>query len=235
MTALKLKGPKPTSMSIPVGGVSSVREVAVANDNLTSVLMRNSTAELGTYIIPDETTDLFRRRVVVTKQPKKKITNLDIPDISDVHETDMPWLGYVTHATSHRQFRNKFVLGAVVDIVRQIDGYLYSLTVQVPKRGYQPNPLRLVEIPLLGPMDTHHTVRFRKDITADDIKRHFDGVPAVPPSLIAEYTALGYVLEGNIFTHPAVKGYERSIMCELYGRIVTPIESLRSIQCSQPS
>lgn len=218
MGILKLK--QPMTISIPVGNSGLDREIACSNADLASVLLKRNDGELMYYNVPDATSDIFRRRILVKRISKKDVSE-DSTDLVDVHHTDLPWIGHMTFNQAHRQFRSRYALAGVVEMVRLIDGFLWNLTIDTG-REIPEMPLKLVSYETPGVLETHYVLTVDRALDACDLVDHFHDVPEIPPTLLAEMTQLGYLLEGNVFHHPQVVGLGSRIVCTLWGKLNAP-------------
>lgn len=207
----------------------SPREVALTNQHLLKVLPKNPGAEIGAYVVPKKNGDVFRRRLVVSSVPKRPDINPDLPDFQDTQYTDLPWVGHATFLDAHRAFRSKYYLTVVAEVVREFDGFLYSLTIEVPDRVYEPLTLRIVDVPQIDKSATYYDLVIRKDLDDETLAKNFSNAPQVPETFIKDMTALGYTLENGIFSHPAFPSFEHRIKCELWGKI-NRIHHLREVK-----
>lgn len=200
--------------------VDSTRNVMEANAAIQRVLSRRTTAELIHYAIPTKESNVFSRLIVVAKIPKvTSDVELDIPDIEDVYDVDLPWIGQTSFKRSTRHLRSKYNLGVMVDAVREYNGYLYLLTdsrINTPRH----EPIIVWETHGL-----YGTVHLDLDTRVDAavFEEQFNGVEEVPVELVTELTALGYVQVGNVFSHPRFPT-SGSIEVHLWGKRV-PVES----------
>lgn len=203
-------------------------EIAHANNNVIAVLRRRASAELGMFAVPGIGGDIYRRRAVIMKVEKATLMKgevdlEDVPDLEDLHYTDLPWFGHVTLKNAgSRQFRSKNVLAAAVDVVREFDGFLYSLNCDTHLDKTTPNPV-LISLTSPSRLETNYAVTVRRNLDAQTILTEFDGVPIVPPTLIKEMTRLGFVQEGNRFTLPGRTDISSRVICTLFGKITTPV------------
>jgi len=219
MQALKLK-PRPT-VSIAVDPNPTASEVAYTNGHVATTLLKMNNVQLDGHAIPEKDGDVFRRRVIASKIVKKRAPSDDLPDLSDLSDTNLPWAGHLTFVGAHRQFRSKFVLAAVCDIVRMYDGFLYHLSVATPGRDYKAHPFCLINIPPVDIREQHCHVTIDRHLDYATVERHFSNAEDVPRQLILELVRLGYVLEGNVFSHPQFTGIEGRIRCDLWGKVIT--------------
>lgn len=213
----KAKVSKVVSTNVPVGPATPA-DVAVTNTSLENVLRKRRSAEVTVYGVPDGSTDIFRRRILTAKQDAKQHDVSDVPDIEDCYYTDLPWLGYVTFRNSSRQFRAKTILGVVVDVVREFDGFLYHMVVdQVAKPAAAPVLVQKKKASGGGVIE--FTVQ--RDIPDAEFIEHFVGIPQYTESLLKHMKSLGYV-------HDAVKDWfytpgrpnDDKIVITRYGKIV---------------
>ena len=228
MTAVAMKQ-QTTSAAIRVSGGRhpDLQEIVRSNYLLVKALAKRPVAEIDVQGVPDDVSDLYRRRINVIKSPLA-VNEMNppadtMPTLEDVAFTDLPWLGYVTAAPyGSRQFRSRNALMASVEVVREIDGYLYSLCCDVGRKEFKLDPA-IVEIEGPTRRDTAYKLKARRPGSAEEFNEHFGKAPLIPPTLKAELEGLGYVLEGNKFILPAQNDVSTTIIVYLYGKIITPI------------
>ena len=229
MTAVALKQQPQASAAIRVsGGRHPDREEVVrSNYLLVKNLLKRNVCEIDVQGIPDEESDLYRRRIHVIKHPLKA-NEMNPPaeelvTLEDIQFTDLPWLGYVTPAPyGSRQFRGRNSLLASVEVVREIDGYLYSLNCDVGRKDFQVDPA-IIEIEGPTRRDTAYKLKARRVANAEEMKEHFGQAKVVPDSLAKELISLGYVQQDNKFIFPPQNDVSTTIVVYLYGKIITPI------------
>jgi len=102
---------------------------------------------------------VFTKKIVMGKSQTADdapINELDIPDFVDLVETTLPWTGMATFKTGSRQFRNKNVLMANVEVILEFDQELYILR---DEQVY--NAVRTFQLP-------HIPVIFARQTTSND-------------------------------------------------------------------
>lgn len=211
------KAKKPvTSWTItipPVGNQTEDSSAREANSALQRVLSRKTQADIVHYVLPDESSNVFKRIIRVAKIPRKGEREHDVPDIEDVYMTDLPWFGNVTFKRSSRHLRSKYQLGVAVEMVREYGDFLYYMC----DRRLAPK-----EHPPVMVWESHYAtggVEFHveTDVHEDDRRMYFEGAADVHPDLAKELSALGYVQDGNIFTVPGEPTHGE-ILVRLWGR-----------------
>lgn len=219
-----LQAAKKTSIKviyIPVEETSGHREIAIANSSVFEVLKKKKSAEISYWGVPDHKSDVMRRRIRVVRQDKKTAAGSieDIPDLEDVHYSDLPWIGNVSFNQAPRQFRSKHVLAVVVETVREIDGYLFSLRIDSDKMFEPQPPMILCRLYKAGPLELNHRIDVHLEPTEEQ-KAAMKAPWEVPPTLIKEMAALDYELRGNTFVHPLLDQQGHRLVCEQYGKLV---------------
>lgn len=207
----------------------NIRDINYGNMALVKRLIKGQQAEFDSTSFPDGTDKVFKRRIIVMKcalepgevnPPSEEMVTLE-----DLNFTDLPWMGPVTVAPfGPRQLRAKNAFFAVVELVREIDGYLWLLKIDVGSlapRDYTP-----ITIEVEGPTrrDSSFKLYIDNDLSQLECVKHFNTAPEVPESLVKELTDIGFVRKGNRFTG----GTEDTDVCLniqviLYGKILTPL------------
>ena len=207
----------------------NIRDINYGSAALVKRLIKAQQAEFDSTSFPDGTDKVFKRRIIVMKcalepgevnPPASEMVTLE-----DMNFTDLPWMGPITIAPfGPRQLRAKNAFFAVVELVREIDGYLWLLKVDVGTgvpRDYSP-----VTIEVEGPTrrDSAFKLFVDNELSPLDQVRHFHDAPQVPESLVKEMTDIGFVHKGDRFTG----GTEDTDICLniqviLYGKILTPL------------
>lgn len=202
--------------------VNPVREAALIAGNIQTALRNKELAEVLFHEIPTADNDVFSRRITIVKQPRHTpgFEQGDDPDLDDVYVTDLPWMGKVSFKNASRQFRSRFQIGVAVDVVREIDGYLYHLSEK--SLGFRSHGIEdgycIIDVER-HPIDPRtHKVTINPIRDAADIMMHFGIVPPIPASLVGQLSDLGYVLEDGDFVHRG-PDYESRITCRLYGKL----------------
>lgn len=208
------------TITVMMDPVKNPREVAQTNSSLQTVLSKKNRGEIIYHAMPTEETNLFKRRIGCVKIPKSSVDLSNAPDIEDVYETDLPWIGVTTFCNSTRQFRSRNAVAVVVDIVKEYDGYLYLLTVDAakPSPGMKP---ALFNTSRFGLTDAYRKLVIERDLSDDVIRKYFDKASSVPKQLIEELRKIGYVFDGvDTFVDPTGSDPKNSkLHCALYGRI----------------
>jgi hypothetical protein len=196
------KKPRARTIVIPIDPSLSLREVATSNCQVFHALRKRTNADIYHYAIPDKEGGIFLRRIRVVKSAKADIgfELEDLPDISDLHDTNMPWAGHCSLKDGSRQFNSKYVLSTVIDTVLEFENILYNLHVyHDPSAG----PLQLFDLHRAGRMDTCHTVSVRDDIPEIDRLPFYEEPEALPEALVELLATYGYRHSGGtLFEHP---------------------------------
>lgn len=228
MTAVAVT-PKSAATPIRLSSLRApdLREIVHSNAMLVKVLGKRSIAEIDVQAVPDQLNDLYRRRVNVIKYPLRpgevNPPADEMVTLEDLALTDLPWFGYITaNPYGSRQFRSRNALLGSVEVVREIDGFLYSLNCDVGRDLPPINPA-LIEVEGPTRRDTAYKLTARKPKDAAEMLAEFGHAAMVPDTLFHELTSLGYVLNGTKFTLPGNDNPATSILVHLYGKIVTPI------------
>lgn len=224
MTVKKKAVERDVVIPIPANlvGYNENAEIASANMRIYNRLKRSSVAEISYCGLPDEDCDVFRRRIRVSRIAKENAAPEameDIPDLTDMHFTNLPWAGHSTLNSSPRQFRSKNILAVVIDVVREIDGYLYGLYVDAGQ-DFTPHDPVLVTLVPAKKSNSEHLLFVNKSPSEDMVETLLKPDFNIPPSLIAEMAAIGYQVDELGFYLPERSGFAARIRCELYGKIV---------------
>lgn len=214
---------KNLSLGIPAVSNGDGTDIASINATVFHILRKKKTADVSTYGLPNVNDDVFSRKIRLVKLPKKDALGPieDIPDLEDVHHTDLPWIGQATFGTASRQFRSKNILACAVEVVREIDGYLYRLSVAIDEGDDKALPPTLVYLNRATPLDREHTLVVNRDVTDEEREFYLADAPVVPKSLVTELFKLGYGYQGNTFSLMGKSRMGTSIRCELYGKILS--------------
>lgn len=230
----KLKEKSNRFMWIPSEDEITPMELAVSNSKVFGLLKKKPNADIYHYAIPHGNQDIFRRRIRVVKVDKTDINpaNLvDVPDLNDMHFTNLPWAGHSGFEGASRQFRSKKVLAVVVDVHRQFDGFIYGLFVDAGLEVPEHPPI-LAYWTRAEAHEDNHSVEF--DLTPNEakMKAYFDGAPILPPTLVKEMLALGYVEDGDGFLlkHANVDRCSARIKVQLYGKLIEKREGESHVQ-----
>jgi hypothetical protein len=213
---------KNLSLGIPAVSNGDGTDIASINATVFHILRKKKTADVSTYGLPNVNDDVFSRKIRLVKLPKKDALGPieDIPDLEDVHHTDLPWIGQATFGTASRQFRSKNILACAVEVVREIDGYLYRLSVAIDEPSGEPLPPTLVYLNKATPLEREHTLVVNRDVTDEEREFYMADAPPVPMGLLKELSALGYGCTGTTFKLLNDARMGTSIHCELYGKIL---------------
>lgn len=227
MSTVKQKSDAAVVFYITSESSNPVRETAVINVNIQNALRRKEMAEVLFHEIPKNGMDVFSRRITIVKQPADTpgFGPGDDPDLEDIYDTDLPWIGKVTFRNASRQFRNRYKIGVAVDVVREIDGYLYLLSEKSLGHRFHGIDEFLCLIDLerhpYDPRSYKTSVRPVRD--QKSIEEHFQDAKPIPNSLVKELTDIGYrIKDGDfIFSDDSVDGGDRVsiISCRLYGKL----------------
>lgn len=194
-------------VKLPISSVSQLASPIVAGySEIVRELKRHATTDVIKYSMPVTSGDVMRHLINIAKAPKdemieKGIDIADLPDLTDVMDTNLPWMGYVTHNGASRQFKSKNLLAVAVEVLREFDGWIYRLSADTGTVPESRGPA-LFELQSPSRMDRFYKIHVNMDIsdklTADIMLKS----PIVPQGLIDELTALGYTQQGRLFTHP---------------------------------
>jgi len=97
-------------------------------------------AESEMYTIPDESSNVAVRTISMARLGIPYTDDLDCPDLEYLFTTDLPWSGIVSFEKS--KYAPKEAYLAKVEVVREYDGLLYTLSLQ-PDHRSAPKILRV--------------------------------------------------------------------------------------------
>lgn len=195
--------------------------------NAIRLLAKQTVVEIDFVDIPGRENRNYLRRITIHKSPSEgtglrtESPEADLPNLDDLAQADISWIGLVKAAPyGSRQFRNRHILTASVDVIREIDGYLYLM-----RCGHRDMPdLEPALVSLRS--GTRSFVSFRisteHDLSADQLAYHFPNPPKVPESLVKELTDLGFIQDGKQFNWTDGQQTMR-ITVDLYGKMITPM------------
>lgn len=205
-------------INVPKEKIIPGKEAAVTNSSLQSVLRKRPSADVVFYNVPCDKDNLFLRHTLVLRSLKvDDDAPVDMPDLEDLYDTELPWTGKVSFLNAARQFRAKYSFTVFTSLIKEYDGYLYLIT-----EGVLPNPTHPILIKIdkhpLG--DSHSKLTMLNDTNPEVLKVLLAHAKPIPDKLIAELTAIGYVLEGDRFVwyKDGVKCSE--ILCRIYGKFL---------------
>lgn len=208
---------------LPIDTASQVAAPIIAGyTEIVKELKKHSTTDVIKYSMPGVSDDVLRRLVNIAKAPKadliaKGVDVDDLPDLADVLETDLPWVGHVTHNDCSRQFRSKNVLAVAVEILREFDGYIYRLSADVGQIPESRGPA-LFELQNPSRMERYYKIHVNLNLNDKLSSQILLSSPIVPQGLIDELTTLGYEQQGRFFIHPCgIRG--ANIHVSLFGMI----------------
>lgn len=210
-------------IKLPIDSVTQTAAPIIAGyGEIVKELRKHTTADVIKYSVPGTVDDVLRRVVNIAKAPKdallaKGVDINDLPDLADVLDTNLPWLGHVTHNNASRQFRSKNLLAVAVEILREYDGYVYRLSADVGTPPETRGPA-LFELQSPSRMDRYYKIHVKLDLADKLSSDILLKSPIVPQGLIDELTALGYTLQGRFFVHPSGI-YGANIHVSLFGMI----------------
>lgn len=207
---------------IPVDERCDNREIAASSAQLCESLKRRDVAELYYYAIPDEKSDILRRRIKVIKRKKVDLAGWDpdMPDLNDLHHTNLPWVGHTSFSGAARSFKSKHILGVAVEIIRQIDGNLWLIDVNL--EDIQPRIPRLLTFEHAGPLENTHKLSVIHRPSEEEVAEHFPVIPDIPAALVGELEFYGYKRAGeNLFMQEGGTWINGSIYCQFYGKLVS--------------
>lgn len=194
-------------VKLPICSIDqSASPITAGFSEIVKELKKRTTTDVIKYSMPSTSGDVMRHLINIAKAPKEELIEKgvnvdDLPDLIDVLETNLPWVGHVTHNTASRQFKSKNVLAVAVEVLREFDGYIYRLSSDTGSVPESRGPA-LFEFQSPSRMDRYYKIHVNLDIsdklTADIMLKS----PIVPQGLIDELTALGYTQQGRFFTHP---------------------------------
>lgn len=213
---------KVVALGIPAIANGHGTDISSIDATLFHILRKKKSADVSTYGIPTVNDDVFSRKIRLVKLPKKEALGPieDIPDLEDVHHTDLPWIGQATFGSASRQFRSKNILACAVEVVREVNGYLYRLSIAIDDAPVAPEPV-LVYLNKATPLERDHTLVVNRDITQDEREFYMSDAPPVPDSLKKELARIGYWLYGDgVFRLNGKSRAGTDIRCELYGKIL---------------
>jgi len=194
-------------VKLPISAVDMTASPIMAGySEILKELKKHSTTDVIKYSMPAASGDVMRLVVSIAKVAKDELVEKgvdvnDLPDLADVLNTNLPWMGHVTHNTASRQFKSKHVLAVAVEVLREFDGYIYRLSADTGSVPESRGPA-LFELQSPSRMDRFYKIHVNMDIsdkmTADIMLKS----PIVPQGLIDELTAVGYTHQGRFFSHP---------------------------------
>lgn len=209
-------------LGVPTAACGDGFDIVTINATLLNILRKKKMADFTTYGLPTQLDDVFSRKIRLVKMLKKEALGFidDIPDLDDVHNTNLPWIGQATFNSATRQFRSKNVLACAVEVIREVDGYLYRLSVSVNPEPVAPTPLVLVYLDMAKKAERNHVLTVDKDVTEDQYQMYLIDAAAIPAALVTELGELGYTHTGNVFSQGANAQIGSNIRCELYGKVL---------------
>lgn len=198
--------PRKYMIRLPIDSHSQMAAPIMAGyGELIKDLRKHATAEVVKYSLPGASDDVLRRLVNVAKAPKadliaKGVDIDDLPDLADVLDTNLPWVGHVTHNDASRQFRSKNVLAVAVEVLREFDGYVYRLSADVGSIPESRGPA-LFELQNPSRMERFYKIYVNLDI-ADKLSSDILLKSPIVPQKLADYLGrLGYKQQGRFFIH----------------------------------
>lgn len=226
MTAVAKK--KPVRFSIESARGATRQDLVAANARLVSVLGKREFAEIDCFSIPDDKDDLYRRRTLVFRVPKTSPhyhESDDQPDLDDLNYTNLPWMGDVSFTgLGSRPFRSKYGLTACVEVVRELDGYLYTISCESnPERSKRPIAPVLVSLKSPSRLQTAYQITIDDVEDTEQLLKYFDKAPLVPPTLVKELTGFGFVQHGSTFVIEEGDHAGTRLNVRLYGKITIPL------------
>lgn len=215
--------PRKYLIKLPIDSVTMTAAPIMAGyGEIVKELKKHATTDVVKYSMPGVADDVLRRLVNIAKAPKadliaKGVDVDDLPDMSDVLATDLPWVGHVTHNDASRQFRSKNVLAVAIEILREFDGYVYRLSADIGSAPETRGPA-LFELQNPSRMDRFYKIHVNLNLTDKLSSDILLKSPIVPQGLIDELTKLGYEQHGRFFTHPSgIRG--ANLHVSLFGMI----------------
>lgn len=211
-------------------GTVTYQDLAEGNFVLVKRLAKATKAELDMTALPDAHDDVFKRRVVVMKSPlapnEINPPSADMVNLEDMGSTDLPWMGHITIAPfGSRQLRGRNAFYAAVELIREIDGFLWLIKNDVKSNVIRDS--RPVVIDVIAPTrrDACYKLRSWTCDSQDEHLEHFGDAPLLPASLDVKLKEMGFLYdeEANVYHHAEYTDVSSRIQVILYGKIITPL------------
>lgn len=177
------------------------------------------------YPVRSRINPVFMINVALAVAHTPKDGKEDLPDLPDVLETTLPWVGISTFHAAHRQFRNKNCIMAVVDVILEFDGHLYRLydmgaqETLIPRS--KPDPLIYTRQFMVD--GQHHPVLYTKklsELSDVEAKEHCIKDGAIHPGLIDHLRIFGFEHVGGKKYYHVFESEGVKLMAYEYGAVL---------------